>query len=114
MPRGFLNVAMTNDAYTLEPGESQPTWILEPDGRLMSPGVLERPGADPHDFQLLVPKPAEAPVAHWLRALSDGFVSMDPYDEFVKAPGPVVVRRLPHEVGEASARAAARAGAVRR
>ena len=99
--RGFLNVAMTNDAYALGPGESQPTWILEPDGRLMSPGVLKRPGADPHDFQLLVPKAAEARVAHWLRALSDGFVSMDPDDEFVKAPGPVVVRRLPHEVGEA-------------
>ena len=99
--RGFLNVAMTNDAYTLGPGESQPTWILEPNGQLMSSGILKRPGADPHDFQLLVPKPAEARVAHWLRALSDGFVSMDPDDKFVKAPGPVVVRRLPHEVGEA-------------
>ena len=66
--RGFCNVAMTNDVYALGPGESQPTWMLEPDGPLMSPGVLKRPGAEPHDFQLLVPKPAEARVAHWLRA----------------------------------------------
>jgi glycine hydroxymethyltransferase len=63
--------------------------------------VLKRPGADPHLFQLLVPKPVEARAAHWLRALSDGFVIMDADDEFVKAPGPVVVRRLPHELGEA-------------
>jgi len=99
--RGFLNVALTNDAYALEPGESQPTWVLEPDGQLMSPAALKRMGADPHLFQLLVPKPQEARVAHWLRALSDGFVKMDPDDEFVKAPGPVVVRRLPHELADA-------------
>ncbi len=36
-------------------------------------------------------------MAHWLRALSDGFVDLDPDDVYVKAPGPVVVRRLPHE-----------------
>ena len=52
-------------------------------------------------FQLLVPKPQEARVAHWLRALSDGYVVMDTGDDFVKAPGPVVVRRLPHELADA-------------
>lgn len=96
--RGFCNVAMTNDVYCLEPGESQPTWILNPDGSLMSPGVLKRVGSDPHLLQLLVPKPAEPRVAHWLRALSDGFVVVDNTDEFIKAPGPVVVRRLPHDL----------------
>ena len=99
--RGFCNVAMTNDAYALEPGQAQPTWLLEPDGTLLSPGVLKRVGADPHLFQLLVPKALEPRVAHWLRALSDGFVFMDADDEFVKAPGPVVVRRLPHELADA-------------
>jgi glycine hydroxymethyltransferase len=96
--RGFCNVAMTDDVYALGPGESQPTWILEPDGRLMSAGVLKRPGLEPTRFQLLLPKTAESRVAHWLRALSDGFVVMDQADLFAKAPGPVVVRRLPHQL----------------
>lgn len=98
--RGFCNVAMTNDVYLLKPGEYQPTWILEPDGRLMSPGVLMRTCEDTSCFRLLVPKQHEARVAHWFRALSDGFVTMDPEDPFLKAPGPVVVRRLPHELAD--------------
>ncbi len=98
--RGFCNVAMTNDAYLLQPGECQPTWVLEPDGRLMSPGVLKRVGDTTTRFQLVVPKEREARVAHWFRALSDGFVTMDPEDPFLKAPGPVVVRRLPHELAD--------------
>jgi glycine hydroxymethyltransferase len=95
--RGFCNVAMTNDVYALGPGESQPTWVLEPDGRLMSPAVLRRPGEGSTCFQLLVRKSAESRVAHWLRALSDGYVHMDDDDPFAKAPGPVVVRRLPRQ-----------------
>ena len=98
--RGFCNVAMTNDAYALEPGEYQQTWILEPDGRPISGGVLRRPGEETTRLQLLLPKPAEPRVAHWLRALSDGYVCMDLDDVYAKAPGPVVVRRLPHEVAE--------------
>ena len=98
--RRFCNVAMTNDVYALEPGESQPTWILEPDGRLMSGGVLKRPGEETTRFQLLIPKSIESRVAHWLRALSDGYVHINGDDVFAKAPGPVVVRRLPHELAE--------------
>ncbi|NIO69217.1 MAG: hypothetical protein GTN71_09330, partial [Anaerolineae bacterium] len=91
---------MTNDVYALGPGESQPTWILEPDGRLMSGGVLKRPGEETTRFQLLIPKSVESRVAHWLRALSDGYVHVDGDDVFAKAPGPVVVRRLPHELAD--------------
>ncbi|MGD8791687.1 MAG: glycine cleavage system aminomethyltransferase GcvT, partial [Anaerolineae bacterium] len=98
--RGFCNVAMTNDVYALEPGQSQPTWILEPDGELMSPGVLKRPGEASTCFQLLIPKSHESRVAHWLRALSDGYVHMDDDDVYAKAPGPVVVSRLAHELAE--------------
>ncbi len=98
--RGFCNVAMSNDVYALRPGESQPTWILERDGRLMAPGVLKRPGEAGTCFRLLVAKTAESRVAHWLRALSDGYVHVDDDDLFAKAPGPVVVRRLPHAVAE--------------
>jgi glycine hydroxymethyltransferase len=98
--RGFCNVAMTNDVYALGPGQTQPTWVLEPDGQLMSSGVLKRPGPESTRFQLLVPKTAESRVAHWLRALSDGYVHMDNDDVFAKAPGPVVVRRLPHQLAD--------------
>jgi glycine hydroxymethyltransferase len=96
--RGFCNVAMTNDVYALGPDQSQPTWILEADGRLMSGGVLRRPGAETTRFQLLLPKLNESRAAHWLRSLSDGYVDADPGDTFLVAPGPVVVRRLPHEM----------------
>jgi glycine hydroxymethyltransferase len=98
--RGFCNVTMTNDVYALRPGESQPTWVLEPDGSLMSGGLLKRPGPESTRFQLLLPKSVESRVAHWLRALSDGYVVMDPDDLYAKAPGPVVVRRLRHEAAE--------------
>ncbi len=98
--RGFCNVAMTNDVYTLEPGQAQLTWILMPDGAPMSSGVLKRPGAETGRFQLLIPKSAESRVAHWLRALSDGYVDVDKDDAFVKAPGPIVIRRLPHELAD--------------
>ncbi|MCX6028726.1 MAG: glycine cleavage system aminomethyltransferase GcvT [Chloroflexi bacterium] len=99
--RGFCNVAMSNDVYALGPGESQPTWVLNPDGSPICGGVLKRTGPASTTFQLLVPKPAEARVAHWFRALSDGYVDVDPTDVHAKAPGPVVVRRLPHELADA-------------
>ena len=98
--RGFCNVAMTNDVYLLGPGESQQTWVLESDGRLMSPGVLKRVGEENAHFQLLTPKSAESRVVHWLRALSDGFVVIDPDDLYARAPGPLVLKRLPHELAE--------------
>ena len=98
--RGFCNVAMTNDVYALGSGDSQPTWILEPDGRLMSGGLLKRPGEETTRFQLLIPKSAESRVAHWLRALSDGYVHLDDNDIFAKSPGPVVIRRLSHELAD--------------
>jgi glycine hydroxymethyltransferase len=98
--RGFCNVAMSNDVYVLEPGDSQPTWILEPDGRPLSGGLLKRPGEDTTRFQLLIPKSVESRTAHWLRSLSDGFIRMDSEDVFSKAPGPVVIRRLPHTLAD--------------
>lgn len=96
--RGFCNVAMTNDVYALAPGEDQPTWILEPNGSVMSAGLLMRPGQESTRFRLLVPKDKESRVAHWLRALSDGYVNIDEEDIYVKAPGTVAVRRLSHKL----------------
>ncbi len=98
--RGFCNVVMTNDVYELGVGESQPTWILDPDGKLMSSGVLKRPGEQTTCFRLIIPKTNESRVAHWMRSLSDGFVHFDNNDLFAKTPGPVTVRRLPHELAD--------------
>lgn len=98
--RGFSNVAMTNDVYALEAGGCQPTWILEPNGSLMSPAVLRRPGQATDLLQLLVPKEREPRVAHWLRSLSDGYVHMDEEDIYALAPGPVIVRRLSHRLAD--------------
>ena len=98
--RGFCNVAMSNDVYALGPGETQPTWLLNPDGALLSEAIVKRVGQETTRLQLLVPKSKEARVAHWLRSMSDGFVTVDLDDEYVKAPGPVVIRRLPHELAD--------------
>jgi glycine hydroxymethyltransferase len=96
--RGFCNVAMTNDVYALGPGESQPTWIVHPDGTLLTEAVLKRVGEAITRLHLLVPKVKEARAAHWLRSLSDGFVIVDDADEFIRVPGPVVIRRLAHQL----------------
>jgi len=80
--RGFCNVAMTNDVYALDAGACQPTWILEPNGDLMSTAVLRRPGQATDLLQLLVPKVREPRVAHWLRSISDGYVHMDDEDVY--------------------------------
>lgn len=98
--RGFCNVVMTNDVYELRAGESQPTWILDPNGKLMSSGVLKRPGDETTKFCLMISKSKESRVAHWMRSLSDGFVHFDNNDFFAKTPGPVTVRRLSHELTE--------------
>jgi glycine hydroxymethyltransferase len=98
--RGFCNVAMSNDVYALGPCESQPTWILNPDGTLMSEAVVKRMSEATTLLQVLVPKTKEARVAHWFRSMSDGFVTVDLDDDYVKAPGPVVIRRLPHELAD--------------
>jgi glycine hydroxymethyltransferase len=98
--RDFIRVVMTNDVYALGPGETQATWILEPEGRLMSGGLLRRAGPGITRYHLLVPKAHEGRVAHWLRALSDGHVVIDENDLYTRVPGPVVVRRLPHELAD--------------
>ncbi len=83
----FLNTALTSDVYALKVGEQQPTRVLNPDGETITHGVLER-AAD--GYRLHVARRASY-VATWLRALSDGFVIIDPTDPYAKAPGPVDV-----------------------
>ncbi len=84
----FLNTALTSDVYALQVGEQQPTRLLRPDGETITNGVLER-AAD--GYRLYLARRAGY-AATWLRALSDGFVIIDPTDPYAKAPGPVDVR----------------------
>lgn len=84
----FLQVALTSDVLALQPGDQQPTLVLEADGAIMARGVVERL-AD--GVYLLHVASNGSRVAAWLRALSDGFVLFDKTDPYAKVPGPVDV-----------------------
>jgi len=87
----FLQHATTNDLAHLGVGGELPTFLLERDGRVMSPAVLIRPGEARDLYLLVVPGEKAARVAAWLRALSDGNIAFDD-DLRAKLPGPVIVR----------------------
>ncbi|MCU0511944.1 MAG: serine hydroxymethyltransferase [Anaerolineae bacterium] len=86
--RPFLHAALTSAVNALQPGHSQPTALLETDGRVMATGVLEMVSSS--EYRLSVRQQA-ARVADWLRALSDGYVLCDEADVHVRLPGPVAV-----------------------
>jgi glycine hydroxymethyltransferase len=86
----FLNVALTNDVYALEPGQQQATWVLEKSGAAMTRAILERVS---DGYRLHVESQAGRTAA-WLRSLSDGFVLFDDADPYAKVPGPVDVQNL--------------------
>jgi glycine hydroxymethyltransferase len=84
----FLQTAITADVLALDAGETAPTWILKPDGSVITHGVVERTA---NSYRLHVARRAGY-VATWFRSLSDGFVLIDPTDPYAKSPGPVDVR----------------------
>ncbi len=84
----FLNTALTSDVLALKTGDQQATWLLEADGQPISGGVLE---ATSSGYRLHLEQNAGRAAA-WLRALSDGFVVIDPTDFYAKVPGPVDVQ----------------------
>lgn len=86
--RNFLNIALTSNVSALQPGQSQPTNILETDGQVMASGVLEMVSSS--EYRLHLSGSADRAAA-WLRALSDGFVLCDKQDVHVRLPGPVTV-----------------------
>jgi glycine hydroxymethyltransferase len=84
----FLQMALTSNVQALADGEEQPTRLLEPDGRIMANGTVQREAAGHYRLHL-----AEntARAAAWLRALSDGYALADLHDVSVTLPGPVDV-----------------------
>ncbi|MCZ7544568.1 MAG: hypothetical protein M5R40_14065 [Anaerolineae bacterium] len=93
----FLNLALTSKVFELKEGQSQPTWVLAPDGAPLTRCILtrrpERSRRGYPVYHLHVEQHIER-VAAWLRDLSDGFVGFDPTDIYAKLPGPVVIRAL--------------------
>ncbi len=88
--RQFLCFALGSDVDELQPGESQPTRLHTPQGAV--DGAIAC--VTPYEFRLSVNSSKAALVAAWLRALSDGYVTLDE-DE---TPG-AILRKLPGPIG---------------
>ncbi len=102
----FLDAVLTQRAVGLRVGEGALAFLMEADGRIMSPAYVIRDAPDA--FRLAVPEERAGRVAAWLRDLSDGYVRFDE-DIWAKLPGPLRVREIPAEDPQAaSARAQAR------
>ena len=84
----LLNIALANDIEMLKKGESQSFQMHTPKGQIQ--GAVKFIGAG--NYLLSIKKKEAGLAAAWLRALSDGYVVIDPHDLQRKAPGPVAVR----------------------
>ncbi|NJM41942.1 MAG: hypothetical protein HC853_14890, partial [Anaerolineae bacterium] len=92
--RAFVHSAFTSDVAVLLAEETQPSWLLERDGKPMSPAILLCLG---DRYRVAVPNEKLSRVVRWLRALSDGYVIFDEADPQAKMPGPVVVKQVSSE-----------------
>jgi len=90
--RQFLNYVLTSDVESLQPGESQLTKIITPNGEVN--GNIICVGCYLYRLELPAGRSAGLAVA-WLRALSDGYVSFDE-DYLRKIPGVVWVQETSH------------------
>lgn len=84
----LLNIALSTDIENMSRGAAQPTSLLTPKGEIKA--IVKSLTTD--TYLLGVPRAKFGLAAAWLRALSDGFVAVDPKDLQRKAPGPVAVR----------------------
>jgi glycine hydroxymethyltransferase len=85
--RPCLNLALTSNIETLQPGECQPTRLNTVEGNIA--GTLEC--ISDSEYRLSVPADQAALAAAWLRAISDGYIQVDE-DILLKPIGPVRVR----------------------
>ncbi|HKY78714.1 MAG TPA: glycine cleavage system aminomethyltransferase GcvT [Anaerolineales bacterium] len=84
----LLNIALATDIESLSEGEVAPTLLTA--GKTEIKAGVKLLG--PNQYLLVVPRARFGVVAEWLRALSDGYVTIDAGDLHRKAPGPVTVR----------------------
>jgi len=99
----FVEQITPMDIGDLEEREWRFVTLLERDGQVMSPGLIQRPGAGFDRYRLLVPVDRAGRVVAWLRHLSDGYVRFDDTDLWGRLPGPVVVRELSVDAAEQAA-----------
>ncbi|MCK5317298.1 MAG: hypothetical protein KAJ55_05255, partial [Anaerolineales bacterium] len=86
--RQFLITALSSDVEALDPDQSQATRLSTPQGEIEGTLTCK----SPYEFQLSVKSSEANLAAAWLRALSDGFVSIKDDDLLAKPPGPAWVR----------------------
>ena len=90
----LLNITVTADMDSLSKGAAGATLLRTPRGEIKA--SIKQLAAD--RFLLGVPRAKFGLAAEWLRALSDGYVTIDPEDLQRKAPGPVAVEESRNKV----------------
>ena len=93
----FLQQVSTNDVSSLQPGQSQRSFLLDSKGQLIDDIAILRLEPDEwrRDHYVVMTNPTNtARVKAWFRGLSDGYVIFDEDDIFRKVEGPVVVKDL--------------------
>ncbi|MEX1248917.1 MAG: glycine cleavage system aminomethyltransferase GcvT [Anaerolineales bacterium] len=84
----LLNIALSADVEDIRKGENRPTSLYTPKGQIKA-GVKSLRS---DHYLLSLPRAKFGLAAEWLRALSDGYIIIDPDDLQRRAPGPVAVR----------------------
>jgi len=90
----FVEQITPHDIGDLNQGEWRAVTLLERDGQVMSPALIQLTSSVYDRYRLLVPVEQAGRVIVWLRHLSDGYVRFDDADLWAKLPGPVVVREV--------------------
>ena len=88
----FLNELTTNDVASLQAGHARYAYILEVSGSVLDDVIVYRKG--PEDFILVVNAANNTKIGHWIGALLNNEVSVDPKDTDRKISGRPKVQDL--------------------
>ena len=92
LAEAFVNLVTTNDTATLSVGESQYTYLLDPDGAVIDDLLVYRRG--PERFLLVVNASNNDKDWAWLTAVNEGRVAIDRQRPWVRMLQPAVLRDL--------------------
>ncbi len=90
----FVEKITPTDLDDLKRSEWRAITLLERNGEVMSPALIQRLGPGHSRYRMILPAERAQRVTAWLRHLSDGYVLFDEDDLQAKLPGPVVIRDL--------------------